>query len=739
MSTPTFLPQIPTLQVGDIELPREVAKLYDLAYNLWWTWNPRAQMLFEAIDSVAWAMYRNPVQLLINVEPAKWEPLLESETFMGAYASVTGAFDRYMGGGAETWFARRQNAQEARIIAYFSMEYGVHQCLPFYAGGLGVLAGDHLKSASDLGLPLVGVGLLYRRGYFRQTVDADGFQQHSYLVHDFTRLPVRPVSGSGRSGLLVRVPFPEGEVAAKLWLVQVGRVPLLLLDTDVPDNDPGNRAITSILYIRGREMRLAQEVVLGAGGVRALRALGIEPAVWHINEGHSAFVQLERLREHRAAGCPSVVECLSSVRGNTVFTTHTPVPAGNEQFARSLARKFVEPLARDMEVPVEDLLALGNAHHGQHEKAFNLTALGVRTSGFANAVSELNAQVCDRMWRHLRPEAGTDRMAIQPITNGVHTATWCGLAMRDLFERHLGPDWQERLNAGVASGAIMALPDDELWAAHQAQKDRLARFTRSRLREQLARHGRSPDELRTVASWVDPTALSIGFARRFAAYKRAGLLFSDLHRLRALLSDAKRPLQIFLAGTAHPADRAGQELVQHIFRLSQEPPLQGRVFVIENYEMRVGAMLVQGVDVWLNTPRRCLEASGTSGQKASLNGALNLSVLDGWWPEAFDGENGWAIGQAEPYEDEGREDRDDGQALYQCLEEQLLPLYYDRDESGLPHRWIGRMKRAIATIAPHFSGARMVGEYAERAYLPLARVESSAGESGDTPPARQSA
>ena len=736
MTNSTTTLNIPSLPVGDIQLPAELRKLYDLAYNLWWTWNPRAQMLFASVDPVAWGIYRNPVQSLISADHARWDALLEDETFMSAYASVATAYDRYMRGAGESWFARHHSGEFAGPIAYFSMEYGVHQTLPFYAGGLGVLAGDHLKSASDLGLPLIGVGLLYRHGYFRQTVDADGFQQHTYVEHDFARLPLRPALGSARGGLLVSVPLPGGEVMAKVWLVQVGRVPLLLLDTDVPDNDPGDRAITSILYVRGREMRLAQEVVLGVGGVRALRALDLRPAVWHVNEGHSGFVQLERLREQRSEGCPSLVECLQTVRKDTVFTTHTPVPAGNEQFDRALARKFLEPIAGEMGASADELLALGHAHHGEHEQAFNLTALGVRVSGYRNAVSRLNAQVCDRMWRHLHPETTPDSPAIHPITNGVHTATWCGVAMRELYERHLGPHWAERLTAGMASSSIMAIPDEELWTAHQMQKDRLAQFVRSRTREQLARHGRSPEELRQVASWIDPKALIIGFARRFAGYKRAGLLFSDLHRLRALVSDAQRPIHVFLAGKAHPADRGGQELVQHLFRLSQEPPLRGRVTFIEDYDMRVGAMLVQGVDVWLNNPRRLLEASGTSGQKASLNGALNVSVLDGWWPEGYDGENGWAIGRVEPYDDEGQEDRDDAESLYQIFEEQLVPLFYERDAEGLPRKWIGRMKRAIVTVGPEFSGARMVRDYTERAYLSLAR---GASPTDAIPPARRSA
>jgi starch phosphorylase len=646
---------------------------------------------------------------------------------MGAYASVVAAFDRYLGGATESWFARQHADYDAGPVAYFSMEYGVHQSLPFYAGGLGVLAGDHLKSASDLGVPMVAVGLLYRHGYFRQTVDADGFQQHTYVEHDFTRLPIRPLAGPGRNGLVVRVPFPHGDVTAKVWLVQVGRVPLLLLDTDVLENDPGYRAITNILYVRGREMRLAQEVLLGVGGVRALDVLGIRPAVWHMNEGHSAFVQVERLRELLERGCGSLPDCLAAVWANAAFTTHTPVPAGNEQFDRAVAAPYVESLVRGTALAAADLLALGDAYPGEQHQPFNLTALAIRASAFANAVSALNAGVCDRMWRHLRPQTPPDRPAVQAITNGVHTATWCGTAMRELFERHLGPHWQERLNAGLALGSIMEIPDEELWGAHRTQKEQLGKFTRARIREQLARHGRSPEELRAVADWFDPDALTVGFARRFAAYKRAGLLFTDLRRLRGIVADARRPVQILIAGKAHPADRAGQELVQHIFRLSQETALRGRVSFLEDYDMRVGAMLVQGVDVWLNNPRRLLEASGTSGQKAAVNGALNVSVLDGWWPEGCDGENGWVIGRPSPYGDETLEDREDAEALYRVLEEEVIPLYYARDDRGLPRGWIARMRRAIVTIAPKFSGARMVRDYVEKAYLPLARRYRSQG------------
>ena len=723
---PHFPFQFPTIPVGDIELPQEVGKLYELAYNLWWSWTPRAQALFASVDAVAWARYRNPVQLLINVEPTRWERLLESETFMDDYRTVLGAFDRYLTQTEETWFARRYGDDGIGPVAYFSMEYGVHQSLPFYAGGLGVLAGDHLKSASDLGLPLVGVGLLYRHGYFRQTVDADGFQQHTYVEHDFTRLPVRPLAGVGGQDVEVRVSFRTGEVVAKLWTVQVGRIPLVLLDTDVLENDPADRSITSILYVQGREMRLTQEVVLGVGGARALATLGVEPAVWHVNEGHSVLLQVERLRRAVVEEGFDHDEALRRIRASTVFTTHTPVPAGNEQFDRALAGRLIEPLAREARLSVDELLDMGRAHLEETEQPFNLTAMGVRTSGFANAVSKLNAQVCDGMWRHLRPPSSDGEPTIHPITNGVHTATWCGAAVRDLLERHLGRDWQELLLTD-AWNKVAEIPDDELWAAHLAQKERLGQFARGRLRDQLARHGRSPAELRAADSWFDPQALTIGFARRFAAYKRAGLLLSDLHRLRRLVSNEGRRVQVIFAGKAHPADRAGQELIQHIVRLTQEPSLFEHVFFLEDYDMRVGAMLVQGADVWLNNPRRLLEASGTSGQKAALNGVLNVSVADGWWPEGYDGENGWVIGRRESYNDDGQQDREDAQALYTLLEDTVVPLFHAREGSAPPPAWVARMRRSIATIGPAFSGQRMVRDYVEQAYAPAARAGRAAG------------
>ena len=466
-------------------------------------------------------------------------------------------------------------------------------------------------------------------------------------------------------------------------------------------------------------MRLVQEILLGIGGVKALAAVGIEPSVWHINEGHSALLQLERLRRTIADQDVDFEAALDLIRANTSFTTHTPVPAGNEQFDRQLAESYLEPWVEPLRTDMGRLMSLGAADHGEPDQPLNLTALALKTSSYANAVSRLNAEVSDNMWRHLFPDHPAEEPVIEPITNGVHLPTWLGTEIRALFRKRYGTDWIDALMEPSAWEFIEEIEDQELWSAHIAQKERLIRFSRSRLREQYARHGRSPGDLRHVAELFDPAALTIGFARRFATYKRAGLLFSDLHRLRQILCQPERPVQVIMAGKAHPADRPGQQLIQHIYMLSQEHDLHGRVAFLENYDMRVGAMLVQGVDVWLNTPRKPLEASGTSGEKAAVNGVLNLSILDGWWPEGFDGENGWAIGEGEDAAEDWQQDQQDANSLYSTLEEQVVPTFYSRSDGDCPRHWIAMMKRSIVSIGPRFSANRMVREYAERAYMPL--------------------
>ena len=697
---------IPTLQVADIVLPPEVERLRDLAYDLWWSWNPAATRLFTWIDPDHWRRYHNPVQLLINVEPHHWDRLLADPEFRRAYDAVVNALDAYRA--RRCWFDVSGH-ELAGPIAYFSMEFGINESLGVYSGGLGILAGDHCKAASDLGVPLVGIGLLYRSGYFRQTVDFDGFQQHIYPDYDFARLPVLPVESPGGGVLTVPVDLPGRSVQAAVWKAQVGRVPVLMLDTDIPLNDPADRPITGILYVRGREMRLCQEIVLGIGGVRALRALGIWPSVYHMNEGHVAFLGLERARERVQRG-DGLTEALKDLALNAVFTTHTPVPAGNETFDRDLVAKYLEPWTQEVGCDVEAGLSLG-----MEAGSFNLTVLAIRLSSSVNGVSRLHGEVSSAMWRHLWPDR--PERPVTHVTNGVHTPTWIGPEMRALYARHLGADWEDHLLEPEYWNRVHEIPDEEVWASHRSQKERLIRFVRERVRLQSARHGRSPDELRAIEGLLDPRALTIGFARRFATYKRAVLVLSDLDRVRGLLSDPARPVQFIFAGKAHPADRAGQDFIRQLVVLTQGE-FRGKIVFLEDYDMEVGRMLVQGCDVWLNTPRRPQEASGTSGQKCPIGGGINASVLDGWWVEGFRGDNGWAIGDAGVSAAGEEQDRGDAASLYRILEQEMVPLFFDKGEDGLRHRWIAMMKSSIASVVPQFSAHRMVRDYVEQIYLP---------------------
>ena len=697
-----------TQHTADIELPPSLERLRDLAYDYWWSWSPLANRLFSWIDPQQWRRYHNPVQLLINVEPQQWMRLLSDPEFLRTYEEVIRALDEYRQ--RPRWFAEH-GGKMSGPVAYFSMEFGIHESLGIYSGGLGVLAGDHCKAASDLGVPLVGVGLLYRSGYFRQTVDADGFQQHIYPDYDFARLPILPVLSPTGGTLTVPVNLPGRIVHAAVWKVQVGLVPVLMLDTDISLNDPADRPITGILYVRGRETRLCQELVLGIGGVRALRALGIRPSVWHMNEGHVAFLGLERARKRVQDG-EGLADALEAVKRNTVFTTHTPVPAGNETFDRALAQKYLEPWILDVGSEPEEALAIG-ADNGN----FNMTALAIRLSSRTNGVSRLHGQVSSALWRHLFDDGKEE--PVGHVTNGVHTESWVGPEMRAFYAQHLDPKWEERLLEPEFWQKIREVPDAALWAAHRSQKERLIRFVRERARAQAARHGVSPDELRMVERLLDPNALTVGFARRFATYKRAFLILTDLAVVRALTSDPTRPVQFLFAGKAHPADREGQEVVRRLASLANGE-FKGKIVFLEDYDIEIGRALVQGCDVWLNTPRRPQEASGTSGQKVPINGGVNLSILDGWWAEGFRGDNGWAIGDGSVQADITVQDRSDAQTLYRLLAEEVIPRFFDRDEAGLPRQWIRTMKASIESVVAPFSAHRMVRDYVVEAYLPAA-------------------
>jgi starch phosphorylase len=702
--------EIPTLPPPDLRLPAQLEGLERLAYNHYWVWHPRVRVLFRRVDAQAWLRYRNPVPLIQSHRD--WSVILSDIDLMAEYRTLLDGFDRYMENGAGHWFAREHATALEGPIAYFCAEYGLHESMGIYSGGLGVLAGDHLKAASDMAIPFIAVGLLYRHGYFRQTIDADGHQEHAYPDYDPARLPLRQVTGPDGEPLRIDVELPGRKIWCAVWLAQVGRVPLLLLDTDIPENDEADRPITHILYVRGREMRLHQEIVLGVGGVRALRALHLAPAAWHLNEGHSAFMLVERARELTLDGA-SLDEALARVRRNAVFTIHTPVSAGNERFDTALVRRLAAPLDEGSGLDLERILELGRGPDGDAGQ-FDMTAFSLRTTNGANAVSRLHAQTANATWNSV---SGKEILA---ITNGVHPPSWVGEPFRRLYQQLGGNldniDPQEK----AFWKKIGSLPDAEVWEAHRRQKLELAFFCRRRLSSQFARHGEAPSLLSALAAALDQDVLTIGFARRFATYKRAALIFADEDRLARILQNEQRPVQIIFAGKAHPADRPGQRVIQDIFTHSRSPKFANRVFVIEDYDIRVGRYLVQGVDVWLNNPRRPLEASGTSGMKAAMNGVGSVSVLDGWWDEGYNGRNGWAIGGREQNPDEAAQDWADVQDFYRLLEEEIVPTYYERDATGVPRRWLAMMKEAMAATIWQFSTSRMLREYVDELYLPAA-------------------
>lgn len=683
-----------------IRLPREFNRLIDLAGNLWWIWNPEGYELWGRIDPQKWADTRNPLSLLQITEPSTWEALRTSASFTEAYETALERFDRYMASDS-TWFDQHHGNALSGPIAYLCAEFGLHQTLPFYSGGLGVLAGDHLKAASDLGLPLFGVGLFYRRGYFQQSVDPDGHQQHEYPNLEPTRRPIRPVLDRSGHPLRVSIELPGRTIYVGAWRLDVGRVPLLLLDTDVPENDPADRPITQILYVRGREMRLHQEIVLGVGGARVIEALGIEPAMWHVNEGHSAFSLLERTAWAEDAGEEDPAE---SVKKNTLFTLHTPVPAGNEVFEGELVARYLATAVSGTDP--EQLLEKGRFHEGR-DHLFDMSALAIRHASIINGVSKRHGEVVAHDWAALVGDRSGS------VTNGIHVPTWLGRNITRLYAETLGVDWVTKLADPDTWDAIEKMDLASIWKAHTQQKNVMLRNLRNRLVQQAARHGESPDRLRWLDDQLPEDRLTIGFARRFATYKRAGLLFSDVGRLRALLTNPDRPVQLLFAGKAHPADREGQGLIRWVSEIARSADIEGHIFFIENYDMSLGRTLVTGCDVWLNTPRPPMEASGTSGMKSAANGGLNLSVLDGWWAEAFDGKNGWGFGE------HSYSDAEDAGYLYHLLETEVIPRFFDRGPDGVPAEWAEMMRHAMASLTQQFSAQRMLVDYTTKAYVPL--------------------
>ncbi|MGA9533024.1 MAG: alpha-glucan family phosphorylase [Anaerolineales bacterium] len=700
------------------DLPHRLRRLTDLAYNLWWTWQPNAPHLFQHIAPEIWeGTYHNPVRFLRQVSRDRLEAATHDHYYLDAYDQLIDRFDAYMAPDAETWARDHVPAQRNEPIAYFSTEFGLSETLPIYAGGLGVLSGDHLKEASDLGLSMVAAGFLYTQGYFTQRIREDGWQEATYTDLSFSELPVIPMTESSGEPTTVELQLRGRPVQARVWRVQVGRVPLYLLDSNVEGNHKDDRGLTARLYTNDTEMRMAQEMILGIGGARALRALGYNPTTWHMNEGHSAFLLLELLREQVQNGA-SFEEAVRTVRQQTAFTTHTPVPAGHDEFPLPLMDQFFGHFWPQLGIDREQFMDLAR-HTQPWGDTFSMAILAFRESGRYNGVSKLHGQVAREMWSFLWPNRPVDEVPIGHITNGVHTGTWLARRLGWLYERYLGPDWRERLDDPELWEEVERIPDRELWEARRHLKRKLVAFARERVRTKWTAGRVHPVQVVASGVLLDPYALTIGFARRFATYKRADLILSDMDRLLALLNDPSRPVQIIFAGKAHPADEPGKRLIQDVYQQVKRAENGGRLVFLEDYDMNMARYLLQGVDVWLNTPRRPNEASGTSGQKAALNGALNFSVLDGWWAEGYNGRNGWSIGETFEYQDAAEQDAADAASLYRTLEDEIIPLYYDaRSADGLPGDWIGMIKESIQTLTPEFSMRRMLKQYLTDMYLP---------------------
>ena len=697
-----------------------IEKLRELGRNLWWVWQPNVIGLFRELDPTLWReVDHNPVEFLKKISPKAVE---ERAAEMALDSRIDYAFRRlseYLKDN-DSWGSVYASTLRSRPVAYFSAEFGLHESLPIYSGGLGVLAGDHLKSASDLGIPLIGIGLAYAQGYFRQTLDGEGWQVEHYLNNNPDLLPVERVYNLDGSPLIISIDTNVGVLKAQVWQVEVGRTKLYLLDSAVPENSESDRALTARLYGGDAKVRIRQELLLGIGGVRVLKALGINPSVLHLNEGHSAFAGLEMIRlEMENNGLP-FGEAVRDVAQMTVFTTHTPVAAGHDRFPASLVEEHLGKIRESLHLSYDDFMALGRVYPGDHNEPFCMTVLALKLSRHANGVSALHGTVSRRMWQPLYPNKTEEEVPIGHITNGVHVLSWAAPQMQLLFSQHLGIDWAKNQRDPKTWEKIHEVDDAELWETQQVLKARLINFVRNRLVDQAKRRNESAEVIEKAGASLDLNALTIGFARRFATYKRAGLVLRDVERMGELITMSDRPIQFIFAGKAHPEDRFGKELIQNIAKLTKQAPFEGRVVFVEDYDMNVARNLVQGVDVWLNNPRRPQEASGTSGEKAMLNGALNFSILDGWWAEAYDGANGFSIGLGRAHSVTAVQDERDHAALIDTLVNEVVPLYYDRDVNGLPRGWITRQKNALRTMGWRFNADRMVMDYVMNCYLPAA-------------------
>jgi starch phosphorylase len=699
-----------------LDLPRRISRLGELSYNLWWTWNPFAQRLFNRIDNAQWErVNHNPFRFLRQLERPVLNEAAQNPAYLEIYDKVFEEFDAYLER-KDTWFSTTYRNHKSDSIAYFSMEFGLHEMLPIYSGGLGVLAGDHLKESSDLGLPLVGMGLLYTEGYFTQRITEDGWQDSVNNPIKFDELPMLPVLKEDGKELTISVDFPDGPVQARIWELRIGRTPLYLLDSNIEVNNSTGRQLTTRLYWSDINLRIMQEMLLGIGGVRALRAMGYTPTVWHMNEGHAAFLTTERMREYVMQGM-KFKDAADQVRKTNIFTTHTPVPAGNDEFPLWLTDKYLSNVWTELGISRDEFIDLAR-HKLNWGETFSMPILALKYSEGRNGVSELHGRVSRRMWHELWPDLEEDDVPITYVTNGVHTNTWMARRVRQMFYKHFGETWLENLDDPATWEKMDHIPPQELWAVRNHLKRKLVLYIMQRARDRWMKGGFHPVQVIGSGALLDPYALTICFARRFATYKRADLVLSDIERLHKIINQPNRPVQIIFAGKSHPADEPGKMLIQEVYRAVKKAENGGRLVFLEDYDMNLARYLVQGVDVWMNTPRRPNEASGTSGMKAAANGALNFSVLDGWWREAYNGRNGWAIGDDADLDVEVQ-DQADADSLYDTLENKIIPLYYnERNGDDVPRKWVEMVKESLRTVTPQFSTRRMVKEYTDRLYLP---------------------
>ena len=708
------------------QLPKNINRLQEIANNLWWSWNSEYLRLFKSIDNDLWeTVDKNPVKFLKRVSQERIEKASNDDKFVKEYNKVVKNFDDYMTS-KDTWFNKKYPENKNDLIAYFSAEYGLDEILPIYSGGLGILSGDHLKSASDLGIPLVGVGLLYKNGYFNQKIEGYGIQTSEYNDIDLENLPINPVKDEKGEDLIIYVKFPKRRLYLKVWQINVGRVKLYLLDSDIDNNNPEDRDVTLRLYGGDQEMRIRQEIVLGMSGVELLKVLGLTPTIYHMNEGHSAFLTFELMKNTVEEKQVSFEVAKDIVSAKTVFTTHTPVPAGNDIFPIDLIDKYFKGFWDYLGTDRETFLKLGMKPSEDLEDSFNMGILALKIAGKKNGVSKLHGEVSRELFGEVWPNIAANESPITYVTNGIHTCSWLAPKLKDLYNEYLTtpttPYWQDKIHLDETWKRIKNIPNDKLWGVHLERKQKLVEVIKENTTKRLRRAGVSYDEVREIVSSLSVNDLIIGFARRFATYKRATLIFNDLERITQILNDSERPVKLVFAGKAHPADRQGQDLIKYIHELSMKPQFKGKIFLLENYNIAMSRYLVSGVDVWLNNPRRPMEASGTSGQKAAVNGVINFSVLDGWWAEGYDQTNGWSIGTNQEYSSYQEQDIADSESIYRTLENKIIPMFYDKNEQGISDRWVEVMKNSIITTGGKYSTARMLVDYTNKLYMPLIKL-----------------